>query len=172
MTDPNLSESLFSLLLTQHEGILWKVAYAWSDQAADREDLVQEMRLQLWRAFPRCDPQRPFTTWMYRIALNVAISGKRSRQRESLRRLPYDQVPEPMARQADVDLMAQSRELFEVIERLQDADRALLLLYLDDYTHAEIAEVIGITESNVAMRLSRLRQKLRTHVSSSKSEAS
>jgi RNA polymerase sigma-70 factor (ECF subfamily) len=149
----------FSKLLDNHSGIVWKVAYAWCRQAADRDDLVQEIILQLWRAFPRFDRSRSFPTWMYRIALNVAISSVRRRSRFGQE--PLSDALEPMVQPPCHEEQEQLEWLFATIESLEATDRALLLLWLDDYSYAGIAEVIGLTETNVATRLNRLKRKLK-----------
>ena len=150
----------FAALLDQHAGIVWRVAFAWCRQAADRDDLVQEIHYQLWRAFERYDPTRTFSTWMYRIALNVAISNDRRRKRSREERL--QDVPEPAGSMPHPAEDARIIELFQIIDGLDPTNRALLLLWLDDQSYAAIAEVLGLSETNVATRLSRLKQKLKT----------
>src|ERR1700730_2599692 len=118
-------------LLDQHAGIIRKVAAGYSSTLADRHDLTQEISLQLWKAYPRYSPERPFSTWMYRIALNVAISFLRSNTRPLRQTVPLDEV--------DIaDESAGAREpderipiLHSVIAALDPLNRALLLLYLD-----------------------------------------
>lgn len=163
--DPDASQNAeFSRLIGQHTGILWKVAYAWSRQPADREDLVQEMALQLWRAFPRFDSKRSFSTWMYRIALNVAIASERRRKR----RVPVQSIEahaiEPVAPIPDLESEHRTGVLFSVMERFHSEDRALLLLWLEGLAYAQIAEVIGISESNVGTRLNRLKSRIQSEV--------
>lgn len=154
----------FSALLEQHAAIVWKVAYAWCRQAADREDLVQEIHYQLWRAFPRYDSTRLFSTWMYRIALNVAIStDRRLRRSRELALQDLPDVPEPAAGTTD---HGQVIELFNIIDGLDPTNRAMLLLWLEDHSYSQIAEVLGLSETNVATRLSRLRTKLKTQLKS------
>jgi RNA polymerase sigma factor (sigma-70 family) len=156
----------FAALLDAHRGIVFKVANTYCRHAEDRQDLAQEIAAQLWRAFPGYDPARPFSTWMYRIALNVAISHVRSAG----------------ARTGDVPLEAHHdthdglavddgtaghesdqriRALYAVIDRQPPLDRALLLLWLEERTQREIADVLGITESNVSTKLNRLKQRIR-----------
>lgn len=152
----------FAALLERHRRIVFKVAnsYAWLPH--DRDDLAQEIAMQLWRAYPRYDPARPFPTWMYRIALNVAISfqrvdGNRGRHAVALDEEWHDCADGAASHETNQDL----RALYRIIARLAPLDRALLLLYLDDYGHREIAEVLGISVTNVATKLTRLRQRIR-----------
>jgi len=153
----------FTALLQQHRGLLAKVVgtYAW--QAQDREDLGQEIAVQLWRAWPGYDPARPVTTWMYRIALNVAISWVRGHSRELRQREDWDEhrhdIADPLAH--DPELGQQVELLYRFIHALPPLDRALMLLYLEDHSHREIGEVLGISEANAATKVSRLKQRIR-----------
>lgn len=152
----------FQALLDEHRGILFKIANSYARTPADREDLVQEMVLQLWRSFRRYDRRKKFTTWMYRVALNVAISFCRS---ESRRRRTRDvdgaaldlaaESPAAPAPQDDLQL------LHEFIARLNELDRALVILYLDGNRYDTIGEILGITETNVGTRIGRIKDKLR-----------
>ncbi|MEO5718732.1 MAG: sigma-70 family RNA polymerase sigma factor [Chthoniobacterales bacterium] len=157
----NLAERvIFTRLLEQHGGIIRKVALGYTSTFADREDLSQEITLQLWRAYPRYSPERPFSTWMYRIALNVAISFLRRhthpvRQTLSLEENEIDVAGEATAPDERVALLQQ------VIASLPPLERGLLLLYLDDHSYRDIATILGLTETNVATKLNRLKQRVR-----------
>lgn len=150
----------FEPLLERHRGIVFKIANGYATHPADREDLVQEIAAQLWRAWPAYDPARRFSTWMYRIALNVAISHLRARQQRERHHVTLDEqvhglaAPEPGD---DARLLALQR----CIAALDPMSRALLLLYLDERSQREIAEILGITETNVSTRISRLKQRIR-----------
>ncbi len=150
----------FCDLLEIHRGIVFKVARTYCRSPHDVEDVVQEIIGQMWRSFPNYDGRRPFATWAYRIALNVAISQYRNRRRRREVSLEVESMPESVHRSLDPALGAIAREIFEVIERLDPWDRALMLLYLDGYRNHEIAEVLGITETNVGTSLSRLRKRI------------
>jgi RNA polymerase sigma-70 factor (ECF subfamily) len=152
----------FDTLLQQHKGIVLKIAASWCEHPADRADLAQDIALQLWRAWPTWDTSRPFATWMYRIALNVAISHKRC----AGSRPAHDAIDDEhahIAGAADVD--TEAREQLEHLQRAMRAlgplDRALLLLHLDGNDHATAGEVLGVSAGNVATRLTRIRERLR-----------
>ncbi len=163
-------QTRFAALLEQHRGIVFKVAATYCRHRDDRQDLAQEIAAQLWRAFRGYDPARPFPTWMYRIALNVAISHVRS----SGSRAPAVSLDDEMhdshpgfsvddgTAQHEAD--QQLRALYAVIDKQSPMDRALLLLWLEDRSQREIAEVIGISESNVATKLNRLKQRIREQI--------
>jgi RNA polymerase sigma-70 factor (ECF subfamily) len=153
----------FENLLERHRKIVFKVAnsYAWNPD--DRDELAQDIALQLWRAFPGYDPQRRFSTWMYRIALNVAISYVRSHSHRDGHHVPLDESLHDVAdeRGADCADDERVRTLQGVIAQLDVLNRALLLLYLDEHSYREIGDVLGLSETNVATKLSRLKQRIR-----------
>lgn len=157
-------QDAFSALLQRHRGIVFKVANTYARHAEDRADLAQDIATQLWLAWPRYDATRSFSTWMYRVALNVAISHVREqtlRQRHttpSLDDMPHDIAD---ADAATHEHQQQLRQLHRFIQQQAPLDRALLLLYLDDRPQREIAEILGISESNVSTKINRLKQRIR-----------
>lgn len=164
MTATDDRHDAFSALLQRHRGIVFKVANTYARLAEDRDDLAQEIAARLWHAYPKYDPARSFSTWMYRVALNVAISHVR----EQTVRGRHDAVPldEGMHDLADGDGVDHERDqhirlLQGFIERQPPLERALLLLYLEDRPQREIAEILGITESNVSTKIGRLKQRIR-----------
>ena len=156
----------FGELIERHRKIVFKVAstYAWHPD--DRDELAQEIAAQLWRAFPGYDSQRSFSTWMYRIALNVAISHVRSSAHQGRHSVPLDETLHDLADENGTDHEAdqQVRALHRFIAQLDKFSRALLLLYLEDHSYREIADILGITETNVATKISRLKQRIRTEI--------
>lgn len=152
----------FAGLIAAHRGIILKVASSYCTHPEDRADLAQEIALQLWRAWPAYEPSRAFSTWMYRVALNVAISQLR---RDSQRRShePLGDAHELLVGDSDVDF--ETRQRLALVQRAMQSlgpfDRALLLLHLEGCSHRESAEVLGTTEGNIATRLNRVRQQLR-----------
>ncbi|WP_083487949.1 RNA polymerase sigma factor [Pseudoxanthomonas dokdonensis] len=153
----------FAQLIHQHQGIVLKVAHGYSRHRQDRADLVQDILLQLWRAFADYDRQRRFSTWAYRIALNVAISHLRHD-------VPRRQLADPMDEQLqhlsddnsrDAETEHQLQRLQQCIQQLEPMERALMLLYLDGHSYREIGDILGISEINVATRIHRLKQRLR-----------
>ena len=151
----------FEALLERHRGIVAKVARLYCRDAEERRDLAQEIAAQLWRSVPRYDAARSFSTWMYRVALNVAISAARRTQRRPAG--PADVALEELADERPGPLERDPRwlALERLIAALDPLERALLLLHLDDRPYREIADVLGIRETNVATKLSRLKQRLR-----------
>jgi RNA polymerase sigma factor (sigma-70 family) len=153
----------FAEMLQRHRGIVFKVAGSYARDPHDRDDLAQEIAAQLWRAWPKYDRARPFSTWMYRIALNVAISHLRGEAHRRRHAVPLDEALHDAAFDdaADADAAEGLRILQRFIATLEPLDRALLLLYLDERSTREMAEVLGISESNVTTKISRLKQRIR-----------
>ena len=159
------SRQEFAELLECHRKIVFKVANTYAWQAEDRDELAQEIATQMWRAYPCYDPTRSFSTWMYRIALNVAISYVRSQSQRTEHLLALEDshdVTDPNA--VDFEADQHVRALHRVIQQLEPLNRALLLLYLDDRSSREIAEILGLSESNVTTKLNRLKQRIRTEL--------
>ena len=154
-------QDAFLRLLEQHTGIIRKVAFSYTHNFADREDLTQEITLQLWRAYPRYSAARPFSTWMYRIALNVAISFLRRHSHPVRQTVPLAEqeiaAPSPVGAETDERVAL----LQKVIADLAPLDRGLLLLYLEDHSYREMAAILGLTETNVATKLNRLKERVR-----------
>jgi RNA polymerase sigma factor (sigma-70 family) len=151
----------FDALLAKHRRIAFKVANTYVRDPQDRADLAQEIAAQAWHAFHAFDPQRSFSTWLYRIALNVAISFSRSLQRRERHGIALDEELHDVAVEPTPADEERVRALYRVIDTLGALDRALLLLYLDERSYVEIAEILGITETNVATKISRLKQRIR-----------
>ncbi|MGX5729837.1 RNA polymerase sigma factor [Pseudoxanthomonas beigongshangi] len=156
----------FAEQLERHRGIVFKVAGTYCRNPDDRAELAQEIASQLWQAYPRFDPARPFSTWMYRIALNVAISFVRDDSQRRRHAIPLDDqlhdIADPHA--ADPQAEQQVRVLHRFIHAQAPLDRALLLLYLEDRSYREMSEILGISETNVATKISRLKQRIRNEL--------
>ena len=156
----------FESLLERHRGIVLKVANTYCRHAEDRRDLAQEIAAQAWKAFAAWDSIRPFSTWLYRIALNVAISFVRSTRHPARQAMALDELASEPAHSDDATHEADDamRVLYHVIEHFDPLNRALLLLYLDDKSQREIAEILGISETNVATKIGRLKQRIRNDI--------
>jgi RNA polymerase sigma factor (sigma-70 family) len=150
----------FEALLASHERVLHNIVRLYCFHPEDRRDLAQEIRVQLWRAFPGYDPRRSFSTWLYRIALNIAISSVRRNSSRKRLHVPLDEaiIATQTAKKIDDPRVA---FLEQFLVKLDELNRALLLLHLDGHSYSEISEVLGISETNVATKLSRLKQQIR-----------
>mgnify|MGYP001306970095 CR=1 FL=1 len=154
-------------LLEEHRKILFKVAGSYARGALDRQDLVQEMVVQLWRSFDRYDPALRFSTWMYRIALNVAISFLRSESRRARTFVTAEDeiLALATAPPGAADIEGDLHSMWQAIDALDALDRALLILYLDGQSHETIAEVLGLSPTNVGTKIGRIKTRLRRDMS-------
>ena len=157
-----MTQQSFLAAIDPHRGMLIQIASAWCAVREDRHDLIQDMLVELWRAYPRYDPRLPFSTFMYRVALNVAISASRTRSRRPAASMSLSEPGFDLAA-TDLDLASGDDDLqalSELLRQLEPVDRALLLLYLAGHDQNEVAVTLGLSTSNVSTRLHRLKQKL------------
>lgn len=153
-------EKIFLSLLDSNKGILHKVANTYCVENADREDLLQEIILQIWRSIDTFQDRSKWSTWIYRVALNTAISSYRSnktRKEKTIGLTPIIEIPvveEPRLEDKDFHLLRR------LVRELKEIDRALMLLYLDGLSSREIAEVLNTSQTNVTTKISRLKKRL------------
>lgn len=151
-------EQEFINLLHEHQKIIYKVCKIYREAKEDREDLFQEIVYQLWKSLPSFRGESNISSWMYRVALNTAIAVFRKKQPQ----VNYsDSLPDHLA--ATGETVSENEErLFEALRSLNDAEKALISLYLEGFSYQEIAAITGITESNTGVKLNRIKNKLKT----------
>lgn len=153
------SEKEFISLLNEHQKIVYKVCNLYMDRHADREDLFQEITLQAWKAYANFRGDAKFSTWLYRVALNTAITFFRKEKRAPAI-YTTDILPEPGSEAHD-PIEEQVRAMYSAIGHLSKIDKAIVMLYLEDYSYNEIGEMMGITANNVAVKMNRIKIKLK-----------
>ena len=152
-------EKEFTQMILDHRQIIFKVCYIYTTDGYTIEELSQECLLNLWRAYPRFRGQSKPSTWIYRVAMNTCISYMRhTSSRPQMTALPFDLRSEI---NADGDRAYYLRELYAMINRLGKLERALILLWLEDRNYIEIADILGISKSNVGVLLHRTKEKLK-----------
>lgn len=168
------NQQLFERLLHEHQRLITKVAGIYARRLEDRRDLEQEICVQLWRSLPSYDERRAkASTWLYRVALNVAISYARRHPAqdegrfEPLELRHLETIGGENTEEPDERLGA----LYAFIDQLEPLNRALILLYLEDRSYAEMADVLGISETNVATKIGRIKQTLRDRMVATAAEA-
>ncbi len=152
----------FLEVIETNKGILYKVVNSYCRNIEDRKDLIQEIILQLWKSFDNYNEKYMYSTWIYRISLNVAISffrkeNSRKRISNSLTSDIFDFTDTEITDEKETNLGL----LNQIISKLNDLDKALMLLYLEEKNYTEISEIIGITETNVSTKISRIKSKLK-----------
>lgn len=151
-------EKTFINIVDEHQNIIHKVSRMYRDTREDQEDLFQEIVYQLWKAFPAYREEAKISSWMYRIALNTAIAVFR-KQRVGL--TFQDQLPEH-AYPPDTDEPSENEErMYTALRQLNDAEKAVISLYLEDYSYKEIADITGISENYVGVRINRAKTSLK-----------
>ncbi|MBR0433419.1 MAG: sigma-70 family RNA polymerase sigma factor [Bacteroidaceae bacterium] len=153
----NLNEQQFTQMVERQKSTIYTVCYMFSKDKDEVNDLFQEVLLNLWRGFERFEGRSDVRTWVYRVALNTCISQDRRRRRRSDVELSMDI---DLFRDADADTR-QVDLLHKRIQRLQPFDRAIVLLWLEDLSYDEIAQIVGITTKNVSVRLVRIKEQLK-----------
>ncbi len=165
----NKRQEDFLALVQAHKGLIYKVANAYCAAAEARKDLVQDIIVQLWKSFDSYNHQFKHSTWIYRIALNTAISQyRKDSSRKKLAAPLQDEMLYLADRVDSVETDIQLQFLQQFIAELKPFDKALLLLYLDDKPHAAIAEIMGISVSNVATKIGRIKTILKQKFASIK----
>lgn len=154
-------QTQFLQLIEEHKGILFKICKIYQDDADDRNDLLQEMTLQLWLAFDSFRGESKFSSWMYRVALNTAIAFFKKQKRR-----PDDQPLHHDFDRADELSHAGEKEeklavFYKAVQQLGKVEKALIYLYMEDQPYADIASHLGISEVNVRVRLNRVKNKLK-----------
>jgi len=153
-------------MINTHRGIIYKVCNLYCYEKEYQQDLFQEIVLQLWKAFPSFRNESLRTTWMYRVALNTAISNFRKEvkkpEQQSISRAEF-QIP-------DISQFPDEHEnlslLKQAIQQLTKIEKAIIMLYLEEKSYDEISEITGITKSNVGVKLNRIKSKLETIIKS------
>ena len=163
MPDEDL-ESLFKRWIVEYDGAVLKVARAYTLTAEDCQDLAQEILLQVWQSLPQFQGRASASTWFYRVALNTALGWRRKEHHRRVRHQPVLEIEAlpvagPDSAQQIVQREAVER-LYAAIRQLPKTDAALVLLYLDDLSYRQMAEVLGISEGNVGVKLNRAKKAL------------
>lgn len=167
--DKQKQQQFFEGIIEQHKGILFKVARAYCPNVDDQQDVIQEMMIQIWQSIHKYNDQFKISTWLYRISLNVAISFYR---KSSKRAEKYTELNEQLVETTLDDKSEDERQLKlleQFISELKEIDKALIILYLEDKSHTEIAEILGISVSNVGTKIGRIKEQLKERFSQLKS---
>nr|WP_235996498.1 sigma-70 family RNA polymerase sigma factor [Robertkochia sediminum] len=155
-------EHEFVQQLEANQNIVHKICRIYTNDKHGHNDLFQEITIQLWKAYPKFRGDAKFSTWMYRVALNTAITLYRKKKRR-----PDNTDIEAVAYRLQADAYDDAQEqqlklIYEAIKQLNDIEKALVFLYLEDKNYAEISDTLGITEVNARVKMNRVKNKLRT----------
>jgi RNA polymerase sigma-70 factor, ECF subfamily len=155
------AEKQFEKHIREHELLIYKVCriYAYTD--ADRQDLFQDIVLQLWKAYPKFKSGSRFSTWLYRVAINTAITGLRKKKNFITSYEPAS-LPIHMS-DDDLGLMEEERlqQLYKGIDQLSQVEKAIVMLYMEERSYEEMEDILGINQGNLRVKMNRIKDKLR-----------
>jgi len=152
----------FLTIIRLNKRLIFKVCNSYCKDVSDREDLVQEVIIQLWQSYEKYDNRYKLSTWMYRIALNTAISHYRAGRRRRENTMPmYESLLEIADEQYDTIMDDRIVKLYQIINSMDELGGALMILYLDNNSYKDISEILGISESNVATKIARIKQQMK-----------
>ena len=151
-------EKEFLALIHDYQNIIYKICRLYRDNKEDQEDLFQEIVYQLWKSYPGFKRESKVSSWMYRIALNTAIAIYR---KSKISVDYYQEFPEHLHLSDEKTISENEERLFWALRKLNDSEKAVISLYLEDFNYREIASITGLSESNVGVRLNRIKNKLK-----------
>jgi RNA polymerase sigma-70 factor (ECF subfamily) len=155
------AEKQFENYISDHELLLHKVCRIYAYTEADRQDLFQEVIIQLWKAFPKFKGESKFSTWLYRVAINTAITGLR-KKKDFITTYEPAALPAHLSddnsSQAEEDRL---RQLYKAIEQLNQVEKAIVMLYMEDRSYEEMEDILGINQGNLRVKMNRIKEKLR-----------
>jgi len=156
-----MGSDFYQLSILPFAGIIIKICRAYTNSQEDFEDYYQEVCLQIWRSKDNFNQQSEWSTWIYRISLNVCLTYLKRRKSGS-REIVSDTLPEEAIDDSKAFISDEINELYSAIKHLSETDRAVILLYLEEKSYQEIAEIIGSNTNNIGVRITRIRDKLNT----------
>ncbi|MGZ3846878.1 MAG: RNA polymerase sigma factor [Flavisolibacter sp.] len=154
------TEKEFAQRVGEHQLLLHKVCRVYAFTEADRKDLFQEIVIQLWKAYPKFRGLSKFSTWMYRVAINTAITALR-KQNDFIASYEPANLPELEDRKHNEGEEEQLQQLYKAIAQLNEIDKAILMLYMEDRSYEEMEDILGLSQGNLRVKMNRIKDKLR-----------
>ena len=157
-----MEKDQFVFVIKENRNLIFKICHSYCADPENRKDLQQEILIQLWKSFAKFDGRVKISTWMYKVALNTAIFYYRNNSKHINNKVPLDATFISLAHlEPDTELDERITLLYKFIGQLNELDKALILLYLDDNKQKDIAEILGLSETNVATKISRIKKTLK-----------
>jgi RNA polymerase sigma-70 factor (ECF subfamily) len=161
----SITKEEFIGLIERNKGLIYKVCHVYAQTLENKNDLYQEIIVQLWSSLSSFRNESKFTTWMYRVALNTAIAGLRKRNRHSFQTELTDYHSNIAEDSHPADLEEQTKLLYTAIQQLTLLEKAIVMLYLENKSYDEMEEVLGIKQGNLRVKMNRIKEKLKTIIS-------
>lgn len=157
-------EKIFIKFFKPNQRLIHKICKIYTDNAEDHEDLFQEITIQLWKSFPGFKGEAKFSTWMYRVALNTAITLFRKPKKHDSQTVNIDVSSLKMEYEEYEDNEHKLKKMYKAIYELSHVEKALIMMYLEDKSYREIGEILGITEGNARVKMNRAKNNLKTKI--------
>lgn len=157
-------ERTFVEFFKPNQRLIHKICKIYTDNAEDHQDLFQEITIQLWKSFPCFKGEAKFSTWMYRVALNTAITLFRKPQKRKAQTVEVDVSSLTMEYENYEDDEHKLQKMYKAIYELSDVEKALIMMFLEDKPYKEIGEVLGITEGNARVKMNRAKNNLKNKI--------
>lgn len=158
-----MGSDFYQLSILPYAGIIIKICRAYTNSQEDFEDYYQEVCLQIWRSRNNFNQQSDWSTWIYRIALNVCLTYLK-RGKNGGKKLTSDSLPEETVDDSKAFASEEINRLYNAIKHLSETDRAIILLYLEEKSYQEIADIVGSKTNNIGVRINRIKSKLNTYI--------
>ncbi|MDB2701790.1 sigma-70 family RNA polymerase sigma factor [Flavobacteriaceae bacterium] len=162
------NEADFVALLNENQNLVHKICRMYTDSKAAHDDLFQEISIQLWRSYDRFEGKSKFSTWMYRVGLNTAITLYRKEKKRIDNGVLHENTPQLMVQEYDTEIDEQLDWLYQKINSFSEIDKALTLLYLEDKKYDEISETLGISSINARVKMNRIKKRLKEMINDRK----
>jgi RNA polymerase sigma-70 factor (ECF subfamily) len=153
-------EKKFEEHISENELLIHKVCRMYAYTEDDRQDLFQEIVIQLWKSFPKFEGRSKFSTWLYRIALNVAITGLR-KHKDFIDTYEPGKLPQQIDQNTSYEEEEQLKQLYKAIENLNQVEKAIVMLYMEEKTYEEMEDILGINQGNLRVKMNRIKDKIR-----------
>lgn len=148
-------------LISKHQNMIRKVAAIYYKNKADQEDAFQEIVLSLWKAYPTFEGRSKISTWIYRVALNTVLAGFRKVSNKVYHNRSDAELSEEIMEEGKKDLSEEISVLYQAIEGLSNIEKAIIMLYMEEKNYDDIADIMGMTKTNVGVKINRIKKKLR-----------
>jgi RNA polymerase sigma factor (sigma-70 family) len=154
------AEKQFEKHIKEHELLIYKICRVYAYTDADRQDLFQDIVIQLWNAYPKFKGESKLSTWLYKVAINTAITGLR-KKKDFIQSYEHTALPTNISDDNSLHAEERLQEMYKAIEQLNQIEKAIVMLYLEDKSYEEMEEILGINQGNLRVKMNRVKDKLR-----------